>query len=146
MTDPVLFYGGEFCFGLSNFASFTVDWRGRMWMTSEHAYQAAKFDDPAIIDKIHAATSAYAALKLAEQYKDHIRSTWSDEKLSVMEDIIRHKLAQHPYIKRYLLESGDATLVEDSPKDSFWGRGPDWKGQNHLGRLWMKLRSELQAA
>lgn len=36
------FYPREF-YVLSNFASFQVDWRGRRWMTSEHAYQAAHF-------------------------------------------------------------------------------------------------------
>lgn len=142
--EKVLFYGGEFGYGFSNFASFSVQWRDRTWMTSEHAYQASKFDDQEIVDEIHAATSAHAALKLARKYKDRIRSTWNEaEKLAVMKDIIRHKLEQHPYIQKHLRESGDRELVEDSEKDSFWGRGPDWKGQNHLGKLWMELRSEF---
>jgi len=63
-----------------------------------------------------------------------------------MEDILRHKLAQHPYVQKQLRESGGAELIEDSPKDAFWGRGPDWTGKNHLGKLWMKLRSEMSAA
>lgn len=138
----VLFYGGEFGYGFSNFASFAVEWRGRVWMTSEHAYQAAKFDDEKIINEIHSARSAHQALKFAHEYVNYIRPTWYSEKLAIMEEIIRHKLAQHPYIEKQLRESGDAELVEDSAKDDFWGRGSDWEGQNHLGKLWMKLRSE----
>lgn len=139
----VLFYGGEFGYGFSNFSSFSVEWRGRRWMTSEHAYQAAKFDNPAIVDEIHAATSAHAALKLARKYEGYIRPSWSAEKLETMRDILRCKLKQHPYIQKQLKESGAAELVEDSPKDSFWGRGKDWNGQNYLGKIWMELRSEF---
>ena len=32
----------------------------------------------------------------------------------------------------------------DTPTDSFWGCGADRKGQNELGKLWMKLRAELR--
>jgi predicted NAD-dependent protein-ADP-ribosyltransferase YbiA (DUF1768 family) len=60
-----------------------------------------------------------------------------------MEALLRLKLAQHSWVRERLLATGDAEIIEDSPKDSFWGRGPDWKGKNHLGRLWMKLRAEL---
>ena len=44
------------------------------------------------------------------------------------------------------IQTGNAEIVEDSPKDNFWGRGPKWKGANHLGKLWMKIRAELRAA
>ncbi len=142
----VLFYGGEFGYGFSNFSAFQVEWEGRVWMTSEHAYQAAKFTDMMAIKEIHAATSAHVALKTAQKYQSRIRASWNDaEKLRVMEDILRHKLAQHPYIMKQLLQSGDAELIEDAPKDPFWGRGEDWQGQNNLGKLWMMLRGELQA-
>lgn len=36
-------------------------------------------------------------------------------------------------------------IVEDSPKDSFWGWGESRNGQNNLGKLWMKLREEIKA-
>ncbi len=147
--EHVLFYGGEFGYGFSNFASFAVTWQGRWAMTSEHHYQAAKFTRPDIVDAIYAANSAHDALKLAHHYTDlgYRRSDWDDvEKLRVMEDILRHKLNQHPYIYKQLLASGGAEIIEDSPTDSFWGRGPDWHGHNHLGRLWMKLRAEALLA
>jgi domain of unknown function (DUF1768) len=35
-------------------------------------------------------------------------------------------------------------IVEDSPKDDFWGWGSNRNGQNNLGKLWMKLREELK--
>ena len=61
-----------------------------------------------------------------------------------MEDILRAKLSQHAYVKKKLLETGNYMIVEDSPTDSYWGCGSDRKGQNHMGKLWMKLRDELR--
>jgi len=57
----------------------------------------------------------------------------------------------HVQRKRYgwaavfvLLTTGDRELIEDSWWDSFWGWGADQRGQNMLGKLWMKLRAELR--
>jgi N-glycosidase YbiA len=142
IDERFLFYEGTKYF-LSNFSSFKVQWRGIDWMTSEHAYQAAKFDDPEIVDLIKNAPSAHDAKKIAEAHVNKEIGNWSEMRVGVMEEILRAKLAQHPYIQRKLRESGQREIVENSPTDSFWGRGPDWKGQNWLGKLWMKLRGEL---
>ena len=140
--EKILFYEGSKYF-LSNFSSFRVRWRGFDWMTSEHAYQTAKFSDQEIVDKIKNAASAHDAKKIARAHSDKKMDNWSEIKIDVMEEILRAKLAQHPYIRRKLLENGNREIVENSPTDSFWGRGPDWKGQNWLGKLWMKLRTEI---
>ena len=144
MQKRVLFYEGKGYF-LSNFSSFAILENGVLWMTVEHAYQAAKFTDPVIIDEIRGALSAHDAKQIARKYRDKVRADWGDDiKLGVMEKYLRMKIDQHPYVRENLLETGNAELIEDSSKDSFWGRGPRWKGFNYLGRLWMKLRSELR--
>ena len=72
------------------------------------------------------------------------------------------KLAQHSAVAELLLNTGDAELVEDSPKDYFWGcgavrdllllygeadeYGQDRTGRNELGKILMKSRARLQAA
>jgi ribA/ribD-fused uncharacterized protein len=121
-----------------------VEWRGILWTTSEHAYQAAKFEDPNIILKVQNARSAYEAKKVAHEHEESIKRDWDKIKIGIMKEIVREKLLQHPYIQRKLLETGDMKMVEDSPTDSFWGRGPDWNGENNLGKIWMKLREELR--
>lgn len=60
-----------------------------------------------------------------------------------MEDICRHKLAQHAYVRAKLLQTGNRPLVEDSPYDAKWGWGPNRDGRNELGQVWMRLRAEL---
>lgn len=140
--ERILFYEVEYYF-LSNFSAFAVEWMGRLWMTAEHAYQAAKFLEEEIRELIRNARSAHEAKQIAKKYKHLRRDDWDEIKLSVMESILRAKLEQHPEILKKLLLSEGKFLVEDSPTDSFWGRGHDWKGENWLGRIWMKLRDEF---
>jgi len=144
---PALFYEGPH-YMYSNFSSFMVDWRGRRWQTAEHAYQAEKFSEDRarhVEKRIEKARSAHEAKKIAKEFEAYKRPDWDSVKLGVMEQILRAKLAQHEYIRKKLLETGERLIVEDSPTDNFWGRGPDWKGANHLGKLWMKLRAELRS-
>ncbi|MFZ3044030.1 MAG: NADAR family protein [Minisyncoccia bacterium] len=150
-----LFYTGRwYCF--DNFSAFTVEWCGRIYPTAEHLYQARKYidangvhiqtgGDSDITELIRAAPSAHEAKKLgnAFEYQDYVRKDWDDAvKFEVMEEIVRAKSAQHEYVRKKLAESKGLLLVEDSHRDPFWGRGPDWDGQNHLGRIWTKVRDE----
>jgi ribA/ribD-fused uncharacterized protein len=147
IDEAVLFYSGEFGYFMSNFSAFEVNYDGQIWKTAEHAYQAAKFPkDSSVYKEILTATSARNALKLAERNYEYNRPDWNEaEKIRVMAVIVRAKHDQHEYIQRKLLETGNAELIENSPTDSFWGRGPDWKGRNELGKIWMKLRQEMQS-
>ncbi|MDB5194736.1 MAG: hypothetical protein JWN50_750 [Parcubacteria group bacterium] len=139
--DKVLFYEGAH-YMYSNFSAFAFWWKGILWPTSEHAYQAEKFSDPLVREMIRLALSPYDAKRMSRMHSEFVRIDWHDVKLAVMEEIIRAKLAQHPYILKKLLATGDREIVEDSPHDGFWGRGREHAGKNHMGRIWMKLRSE----
>lgn len=138
------FYEREF-YPFSNFSSFQVEWNDRLWPTSEHAYQAARYLDtrPDFVECIAAMRSAHEAYSFMRQHRADERPNWASEKRDVMKDIVRHKLGQHAYIQHKLLQTGAAQLVEDSPVDSYWGWGPDGKGRNELGTIWMELRKEL---
>lgn len=128
------------------FSAFTIEYKGRTWMTLEHAYQAARFIDEVIIEKIYRAPSPYMAKEIARQEKynkDVLVSSWEDKKLQVMRELIHLKVEQHLYVKEKLLESKGLVIVEDSPTDAYWGRGEDWKGINNLGKLWMEERDGL---
>lgn len=140
--EPILFYGGGFnCF--SNMSAYAVEIDGIVFMTSEHAYQYAKFSDPAIKQEILNARSGYDAKMKALENKDSMKNNWDNLKLSVMENILRHKLKQHPHLRKKLAETKDAEIIEASKDDDFWGWGPDKTGQNNHGKIWMKLRSEI---
>lgn len=140
----VAFYDREFS-PLSNFSSFAVEWRGVKWPTSEHAFQASLFMDkfPDIVWEIYSANSAHDAKKIAERNLYLLAPDWEEQSIPVMEEIVRAKLEQNPYVMKKLLQTKDLPIVEDSPKDAFWGWGPNRYGRNELGKIWMKLRDEV---
>ena len=140
------FYPREF-FVFDNFSSFRVLVDGVLYCTVEHAYQAAKFlkSAPDIAKQITDCYSAHEAQKIAYANKDKQCENWDEIKLDVMERLLRLKLEQNPYVKKKLLQTENLLICEDSPKDSFWGIGPNRNGRNELGKLWMKLREELKA-
>jgi ribA/ribD-fused uncharacterized protein len=145
-TDKQVFFYEQDFYVLSNFSAFTLMWKGIRFDTSEAAYHWEKFVDcdPEVQDMIQFAPSAHEAFKIAESQKSLRRRDWDDVKVDIMRDILRAKAAQHEYVRRKLLATGDRELVEDSWRDDFWGWGPNRDGQNMLGKLWMEVRSELR--
>lgn len=153
-TDRQVFFYEQDFYVLSNFSSFRLLWMGRDFDTSEHAYHWTKFyhalgsieDTLAspVRSAIKNARSAHEAFKIAEENKPLRRSDWDDVKVDVMRNLIRAKAAQHEYVRRKLLATGDRELIEDSWRDNFWGWGPNREGQNMLGKLWMEVRAELR--
>jgi N-glycosidase YbiA len=138
------FYTPKF-YALNNFSAHIIEFDGKIFPTSEHAYQAAKCMDPTGREAIRAARSPLQAKRLAnETYRASKDPDWETKKVAVVEVILRAKLAQHPEVREALEESGQDEIVENSPTDYFWGEGADGSGQNALGKLWMKLRSEVR--
>lgn len=143
-ADAVYFYTPKFYF-LDNFSAFTITIWGKTFPTAEHAYQWKKFSvvAPAVATQIFNAQSPNDTKRISDAHTSLTPSSWQDEKCSVMEEILRIKLAQHPKLREKLAETEDKMIFENSPTDSYWGIGPDGEGQNQLGKLWMKLRTEL---
>ena len=154
--ERVCFYEQEF-YPLSNFSAFTLQWKGIRFDTSEAAYHWEKFPELVgatdhhrarcnlIRAQIRNAPSAHEAFKIAERSREYRHPMWDEIKVDVMRDILRAKVAQHEYVRRKLLETGDRELVENSWRDGFWGWGPNRDGQNMLGKLWMEVRAEMRA-
>ena len=145
MDEVIGFYPREF-YPFDNFSSFKVEWNGYLFSSVEEAYQAASFmgSDEELVEKIKKSHSADEAQRIAYANRDKRREDWDDVKISIMEELLRLKIEQNPYVKKKLLQTGDYMIVEDSPKDDFWGWGLNRNGQNNLGKLWMKLREELK--
>ncbi len=139
------FYQREF-FIFDNFSSFAIEYKGVVYPTIEHAYQSLKFVDtaPEIAKEIAECHSAVDAKRIARRNVDKQNKDWLNINISIMEELLRAKIDQHPYVKQKLLETKDLIICEDSPYDSFWGIGKDRNGENWLGKLWMKLRDEIK--
>lgn len=140
-VDKIEEFSGKYRF-LSNFLEgcpFVYD--GILHKTSEHAFQAAKTLDPMWHAKITTAIGPGQAKMFGR--KAPIRSDWDSIRIGVMLDILRAKF-KDPTLKRMLLETGDAELIEGNYwNDHFWGVC-DGRGENHLGKLLMQIREEFQ--
>lgn len=145
-TDTQVFFYEQDFYVLSNFSAFNLRWKGYTFPTSEHAYHWEKFTPnyTALRGELLSAPSAHEAFKMAERNKHCRRLDWDAVKVDVMRDILRTKAAQHEYVRRKLLATGDRELIEDSWRDDFWGWGPNRDGQNMLGKLWMEIRAEIR--
>lgn len=141
------FQGPYRCF--SNFYASPVEMWGEVYPTVEHAYQAAKSEDPFEIAAIRGAPMAADAKALGR--KVVLRPFWEEMKIQVMESLLRQKFAPGTEFGEKLIATGDVELIEGNTwSDRFWGCGRDepdgpWIGENHLGRLLMKIRADLQA-
>ena len=131
---------GEF----SNFASFPITLDGQAWPTSEHYFQAQKFDDAAYREKIRVAGSPMVAARLGRSRSVPIRADWESTKIDVMRRAVMAKFTTHAVLRELLLSTGDEPLVEAADGDSFWGCGRNGDGKNWLGRILMEVRSRLR--
>jgi ribA/ribD-fused uncharacterized protein len=143
--DTIRFYRvaddhGEF----SNFSPHPIQLDGKRWPTSEHYFQAQKFQDPAAQAKVRAASSPMLAAQLGRDRKQKLRRDWESAKDDVMRRAVSAKFTQHADLRALLLATGDATLVEHTTNDSYWGDGGDGRGRNMLGRILMEVRSRLR--
>jgi len=131
---------GEF----SNFSPHPITLGGKRWPTSEHYFQAQKFQDDAKREEIRKANSPMIAARLGRDRKSKLRRDWESVKVGIMRDAVRAKFTQHETLRALLLSTGDAKLVEHTENDSYWGDGGDGSGKNMLGQILMEIRTELR--
>lgn len=144
ILDPILEFKGDYHF-LSNFHEGNpFVWQGETWLTSEHAYQAAKCvhkDQRDLIRNMPTPGATKRAGKLVE-----LRPDWEQVKDSIMLSIVRAKFASSPDLATKLIATGYAHLEEGNYwKDRYWGVCPagSGNGKNVLGKILMIVRDEL---
>ena len=60
-----------------------------------------------------------------------------------MYDAVFAKFTQHEELKKLLLKTGQAYLIEHTVNDNYWGDGGNGKGGNKLGKVLMKVREKI---
>ncbi|KAK7455104.1 hypothetical protein VKT23_010975 [Stygiomarasmius scandens] len=130
----------------SNFSNHAVFYDEKRYPTSEHLFHAFKFMEhrPDLAEHIRTySDKPRDALSQARKYKLEQRKDWFDVNVEKMDIVLYHKFTQHKALRKELLDTGDAELIEDSKVDSFWGIGADKSGRNELGKALMRLRAQL---
>ena len=122
---------------------------GRVWPTSEHLYQAAKFSrNSAVQGLIANAPSAREAARLGRDPEHPIDPDWTARRIDAMRWVLRVKReANRSLVDAELARTGNRPIVEFPTRDTFWGAQPCddcLVGANRLGRLWMELRRQLR--
>lgn len=144
--DTILFYGAENEHGyMSNFADYPIKLDGKVWPTTEHYFQAMKFVGTEHVEVIRAAKSPNRAATLGRSRKRPLRSDWESVKDDVMRKAVWAKFTQHEAIANELLATGEAKLVENTTRDTYWGCGSNGRGRNMLGIILVETRAKLRA-
>lgn len=142
-------FRGEYRF-LSNFwtAPFVLD--GVVYASVEHAFQAAKAENPLWSEWIRQAPTSGEAKRRGRLARR--RTDWEYIKLGRMYRCVEAKFLQHENLKQRLLATGQRQLVEGNNwHDNTFGnctcqRCAHIQGENHLGKMLMKIRGKLRNA
>ena len=122
----------------------TID--GKIWPTTEHYYQAMKFNDPQLQEAVRKLPTPRDAFNFTKtpQNKLNVRSDWPLVNLDVMRKAVFAKFSNNSALKQLLLSTRNAVLIEDAgPNDNFYGAGGDCNGENWLGQILMETRQQL---
>jgi len=127
----------------SNFSAHPIFIDGTIWNTVEHYFQASKFDDRSIKQKIQSLGSPMQAANEGRNKKNILREDWESMKENIMYNALKCKFTQHPDLMHELLKTKEYIIIEHTENDNYWGDGGNGNGQNRLGVLLMQIREEL---
>ena len=143
---------------LSNFYKCPVNYKDRVYNSSEQAYQHAKavlFGDTSSAEAIMRSPRPAHQKFLASKVKGYVHDQWKTAREPIMKEIIHCKFSQNLEIAKKLCDTGDLHIGESIVKDKFYGTGfslrhkdaadrTKWQ-QNKLGVMLMKERSAMRA-
>lgn len=151
MVRIIDLFDGDYRF-LSNFYPCEIEYEGQKFLSTEAAFQAAKVkgntpEETRRLRKIFTQVNPGKAKRLGRQCK--LRPDWEMVKDDVMYEIVKYKFTHHNHLKKLLLDTRTAVLIEGTTwHDNYWGnctceRCKYTEGKNQLGKILMRVRSEL---
>ncbi len=136
---------------LGNMAPFPIEFEGQTWRTTEALFQALRFSDLEIREKIRAEKSPMSAKMIAKSLRSQMTiEPMSEADLNNMRTVLQLKVIQHPELLEQLRATGNQRIIEDVTKrpqgsGKFWGAALEdqiWEGENWLGVLWEEVRAQ----
>lgn len=117
--------------------------------------KALLFGDKEINEEIMKSSSQGEIKALGRKIRGFKEEIWSQFKRPIILTGNYYKFCQLENLRKFLMGTGDAMLVEASPYDRIWGIGmgaeeagqcgiDKWKGENLLGFALMEVRDELK--
>jgi ribA/ribD-fused uncharacterized protein len=143
--EPINFYDVDKEYGcFSNFSRHPITLEGKVWPTSEHYFQAKKFEGTEHEEEVRWAPVPKAAAQMGRERHRPLRKDWEEVKEAIMMTALRAKFTQNVGPRNVLLSTGNHPLVEHTKNDGYWGDNGDGTGKNRLGVLLVQLRNELR--
>ena len=116
--------------------------------------KALLFGDETTAQKILDAEDQLKIKQLGREVSPFDKDIWDTNKVDIVYRGLLEKFRQNPELKKQLLATGNALLVEAAPRDVIWGigygkknpksRNPDtWRGKNLLGYTLMNVRDTI---
>lgn len=149
MSDIRFYRADDKPYGVfSNLLRRPMVFEGQTYPTAEHAYQAGKARKAEVRDWLMAAPSpSLLAMAAHGLYYWDIAPGWSTSKFDRMRAVLLAKFSEHEDLRKALIATGDATLIEsatvDNPVNRLWGQ-VNGVGKNMLGLMLMEVREALR--
>jgi len=158
VTNTHIYFWGSF---LSNFIpkDLSIEVDGYKFNTSEQLfmYYKAKFfeDHDKALEIVTKGQEPWDAKRMGREVRGYDEEIWSEYREGAMYNAIINKFRSNDKLKQQLLDTGDKILVEGTPMDPIWGvmikwdddrilDEKNWKGQNLLGKVLMRVRNDLR--
>ena len=129
---------------LANYSNHGFYKDGIYYKTVEHYYQSKKFDNKEIIEKIINSDTPKEASTIGRDRKNKRIDNFKDKKLGIMYEGVLEKFRQNSDIRAKLIETRNEEIREMTTKENYWGVGPNLDGENHIGKILMKVRKQVK--
>lgn len=129
------------CF--SNFAKYEFELEGKRWRTSEHYFQAKKYEGTEYEELVRLLDTPMKAAEMGRDRMLPLRKDWEQVKDDIMRQAVYAKFSQNQVIKEILINTGEEFLIEQTTNDYYWGCGMCGTGKNMLGKILMEVRERL---
>jgi ribA/ribD-fused uncharacterized protein len=129
-------------YGFSTFSSHKVMIKDiGEFQTVEAAFQAYKdIENKEYIKTLQETKSGFFASYLGNKQKP--TRYWVDNKIDIMNTILKLKFEQNNEIKNVLLNTGLRQIIYHTSEDDYWGDNGNGTGENNLGKLLTTIRNE----
>ena len=143
--EEIEFYSARGEYGeFSNFYPSVITMKNKVWPTSEHYFQAQKFVGTKYESQIRKTKGPNQAAREGRDRSKPLRRDWEKIKDQIMYEVVLAKFSQNNRLKKILLDTNNAKLIEHTKRDNYWGDGGNGKGKNMLGKTLMRVREQLR--
>ena len=129
---------------LANYSNhgFSID--GVYYKTVEHYYQAMKYDNKEIKNRIINAETPKEASNIGRDRNNKRIDNFKDIKNDIMFNGILEKFRQNRDIAYKLIETRNNDIAEATVDEYYWGIGKDRSGQNNIGKILVQVRERIK--